>query len=160
MRGVMIQSVKRTKLVIAAALSLAAFCALAQEFPKGAVVVTPDELVWKPSPRVAGVEVADIVGDSTKPGPYVQRVKLPPNYRIPPHTHPEDRTYTIISGMWYVGFGDKFDEAKLIALPPGSYYTEPANTPHFVMTKGEGVVFHLTGNGPSGIKMIEAPAAR
>lgn len=122
-------------------------------------MITPDKLAWKTNPRNAGSEVADLVGDSTK-GPYVQRVKLPPNYKIQPHTHPEDRTYTIISGTWYVGFGDKFDEAKLIALPPGSFYTEPANTPHFVMTKGEAVVFHLAGSAKSATRMIEAPAAR
>ena len=129
----------------------------AAQTPTGTVTVTPDKLMWKPSPRVAGVENADLVGDSTKQGPYVQRVRFPANFKVQPHTHPEDRTYTIISGTWYVGWGDKFDEAKLIALPAGSFYTEPANVPHFVATKGEPVVVQLSGVGPTATKMLDAP---
>jgi quercetin dioxygenase-like cupin family protein len=131
--------------------------AWAQNAPPGTVIVTPDKLTWKPSPRVAGVEAADLVGDSTKQGSYVQRIRFPANFKVQPHTHPEERTYTIISGTWYVGWGDKFDEAKLIGLPPGSFYTEPANVPHFVATKGEPVVFQLSGIGPTATKMLDAP---
>ena len=129
----------------------------AQSTPPGTVVVTPDKLTWKPSPRVAGVEAAGLVGDSTKQGSYVERVKFPANFKVQAHTHPEERTYTIISGTWYVGWGDKFDEAKLIGLPAGSFYTEPANVPHFVATKGEPVVVQLSGVGPTATKMVDAP---
>jgi quercetin dioxygenase-like cupin family protein len=87
---------------------------------------------------VAGVEIAALVSDSTKQGLYIERIRFPANFKVPPHTHPEDRTYTILSGTWYVGWGDKFDEAKLIPLPAGSFYTEPANVAHFVATKGDG----------------------
>ena len=131
--------------------------ASAQSTPPGTVVVTPDKLMWKASPRVAGVEAAGLVGDSTKQGSYVERVKFPANFKVQAHTHPEERTYTIISGTWYVGWGDKFDEAKLIGLPAGSFYTEPANVPHFVATKGEPVVVQLSGVGPTATKMVDAP---
>ncbi len=117
------QVVHRKNLAVALVLGLGVYAvAGAQESPKGAVTLTPTQLVWKPSPRVPGLEVADMVGDSTK-GSYIQRVKFPPNFTNQAHTHPEDRTYTIISGTWYVGYGEKFDAAKLIALPPGSFYT-------------------------------------
>jgi quercetin dioxygenase-like cupin family protein len=66
-----------------------------------------------------------------------------------PHTHPDERTYTIISGTWYVGFGDKFDESKLIPLTAGSFYIEPAGVPHFIMVKDEGTMVKITGTGPS-----------
>src|SRR5262245_23196123 len=127
----------------------------AQDLPKGTVAVTPDKITWKPSPRTPGVEVADLVGDSTKPGPYVQRVKIPPNFVVQAHSHPEDRTYTVISGTWYVGWGDKYDAAKLIALPAGSFYTELANVPHFVATKSEAAVFQLSGIGPTANKYVD-----
>ena len=68
-----------------------------------------------------------------------------------PHTHPDTRTYTVISGTWYVGFGDKYDESKLIALKPGSVYTEPAGVAHFVLIKDEGTVVQISGTGPSRI---------
>jgi quercetin dioxygenase-like cupin family protein len=117
-------------------------------------IVTPDQLKWKPG-RVPGTEVADVVGDASKPGPYVQRVKFPPNFRLAPHTHPEDRQYTIISGTWYVGWGARADESQAKALPAGSYYTEPANVQHFVMTRDEPVIIQLTGIGPTATRMSE-----
>src|SRR5262245_41485604 len=128
----------------------------AAQTPQGTVTVTPDKLLWKPG-RVAGVENSDLVGDSGKQGPYIQRAKFPANFKVQPHTHPEERTYTVLAGTWYVGWGEKFDEAKLIALPAGSFYTEPANVPHFVATKGEPVVVQITGIGPTATKMLEAP---
>ncbi len=35
-----------------------------------------------------------------------------------PHHHPEDRVYTVISGVFYVGLGSRFDEEQLQAYPP------------------------------------------
>ena len=37
------------------------------------------------------------------------RVKVPADAKIMPHMHPEDRIYTIISGVFYIGIGDKFE---------------------------------------------------
>ena len=48
-----------------------------------------------------------------------------------PHIHPEDRVYTVISGVFYIGLGDKFDTDKLEAYPPGSVIVLPGNTSHF-----------------------------
>lgn len=127
------------------ALGLLAFAATAQDSGR---TFTPAELQWKPSPRVPGLETVDIMGESSKPGAIVYRVKFPANFTIQPHTHPDDRTYTIISGTWYVGWGTKFDETKLKALPAGSFYNEPANVPHFVVTKGDGAVIQITGSAP------------
>jgi len=33
-----------------------------------------------------------------------------------PHKHPEDRVYTVISGIFYIGLGDQFDASKLESL--------------------------------------------
>jgi len=127
-------------------LGLIASMAVAQDAGR---TMTPSELQWKPSPRVPGLETVDVLGESTKPGPVIYRVKFPPNFRLQAHTHPDDRTYTIISGTWYVGWGTKFDETKLKALPAGSFYTEPANVPHFVLTKDDGAIVQISGSGPT-----------
>jgi hypothetical protein len=137
------------RLVAAAALGLAIGAAGASDVPKEAVKFTPNELNWKPSPRVPGLEVADMIGDQTKTGPYLYRVKFPPNFKLEAHGHPDERRYTILSGTWYIGWGKKFDEGKLIALPAGSFYTEPAKIPHFVATKGDGAMIEISGTGPS-----------
>ena len=148
-----------TKLVAALALSLTAagVCA-ADDLPEGGVRITTDELTWKPG-RVPGHEIAPLIGDSTKPGPYVERVKFPPNSISQAHSHPESRMYTIISGTWYVGYGDKFDPAKLKTLPAGSFYTEPANVNHFSQIKDDGVVVQIVGNGPTATRFFAPPAA-
>jgi len=133
-----------------------AYTGLAQNTPAGSVVITPDKLTWKPNARVPGVDAADLLGQADKQGPYVQRVKFSANFKVMPHTHPEERAYTIISGTWYVGWGETFDEGKLLALPPGSFYTEPANVAHFVATKADPVVVQISGTGPTATKMLDA----
>ena len=126
----------------------------ADDLPKGAVRITAEELKWRPG-RAPGVEIADVIGASTKPGPFVERIKFPANFTQHAHSHPDDRTYTVISGTWFVGYGDKLDPKKLKALAAGSFHTEPANVNHFVMTKEGGVVVQITGTGPTGFKYVD-----
>jgi quercetin dioxygenase-like cupin family protein len=97
------------------------------------------------------------VGDPTKPGPYTVRLKFPAGYRLAPHTHPDSREVTILSGTWNTGYGEKFNQTALKALPAGSFYTEPANIPHFVEVR-EPVLIQVSGTGPSG-RMFVKPAA-
>lgn len=137
-----------TKLLIVTAALGFVVSATAADLPKEAMKVTPDELRWKPG-KVPGVERALLIGEESKPGPYVHRAKFPPNFKLEAHGHPDERRYTILSGTWYIGWGEKFDATKLIPLPTGSFYTEPANIPHFVATQGEGAVIEISGTGPS-----------
>lgn len=146
-------------LVAGLALSLTVWGAYgADDLPNGAARITAEELKWGPG-RVPGQEIAPLVGDGTKPGPYVQRIKFPANYTLQAHSHPDNRTYTVISGVWYVGYGDKLDPAKLKALPAGSFHTEPANVSHFVVTKNEGAVVQVTGIGPTATNLVDTAQA-
>ena len=131
------------------------FLARGQELSAGAVMLTPSELQWKPGAAPVGAQFSELVGSRTQPGFYVERVQFPANFIHYPHAHPDNRTYTVISGTLYVGFGDKFEQAKLKALPPGSFWTEPANINHFLMTKDEPVFFQITGTGPSGTTFVD-----
>jgi quercetin dioxygenase-like cupin family protein len=54
---------------------------------------------------------------------------------IMPHTHPETRIYTVMSGIFYIGIGSTFDDAKLKAYPPGAVIVVPGNTSHFHWAK-------------------------
>lgn len=147
------------QLLAGLALSLAVLSAHAvDDLPDGAIRITAGELKWGPG-RVPGHEIAPLIGDSTRPGPYVERVKFPANSTSQPHSHPDDRTYTVISGTWYVGYGDKFDLAKLKALPAGSYHTEPANVNHFSVVKEEGVVVQITGTGTTATRFFDPAQA-
>ncbi|WP_245322661.1 cupin domain-containing protein, partial [Bradyrhizobium valentinum] len=65
-----------------------------------AVRVMPDALIWKDNPAFPkGVQIATLVGDPTKAGEVVVlRIKFPPNFQMPPHTHPYSEVVTVISG--------------------------------------------------------------
>ena len=83
--------------------------ALAQQ----ATIQQPDTVKWGPgSPAVqAGSQQAIIVGDPTKEGG-MGSTKFPAGFKVAPHVHPNDENVTVISGMFHIGIGDKFDESK------------------------------------------------
>jgi len=64
-----------------------------------------------------------------------------------------------VSGTWMFGYGEDFNEQKLKALTPGSFYTEPAGVAHFAQTAESAVVLHITGIGPSGMQYIDIAEA-
>jgi mannose-6-phosphate isomerase-like protein (cupin superfamily) len=143
--------------IISAAFALSvSVAALAQTDPSGFVQFVPDEIKWIQSPSIpAGGQGAVVYGDPRKAAPYVTRVRQPADYRVQPHTHPEERVYTVISGTFYIGFGEKFDSTRLKAFPAGSVFVVPANASHFHwMRSGEAVV-QVSGVGPSGIEYID-----
>ena len=140
--------------ILSCAALVAVSSALAEEkLPKGVTLITPDKIQWVKMP--SGRENAYLHGHPDKPGPYLYLVKWPPNNKALAHKHPDDRYGIVLSGTHYIGYGDRFDEKKLHAHPAGSYFTEPANTAHFGLTKGEGAVLYFYGVGPSGNVALE-----
>ena len=91
----------------------------------------------------------------SEPGPYVIRVKLPGDVKLMPHRHPEDRVYTVISDVFYIGLGDRFDADKLQAYPPGSVVVLPGGTPHSHWAKSGEYVTQVTAIGPLGIEYLD-----
>jgi len=79
-------------------------------------------------------------------------LRVPAHTQIAAHSHRNDRVATVVSGTWRIAYGDKFDESKLKTLPPGSFYTEPPNTPHFARTGTTPAVVQISGSGPSGTR--------
>src|SRR5262249_28496458 len=91
-----------------------------------------EDIDWRPFAAFPpSVRLAVVVGQPSEKGPYVIRVKVPRGVKLMPHKHPEDRVYTVISGVFYIGLGDHFDADKLEAYPPGAVIVLPGNTPHF-----------------------------
>ena len=69
--------------------------------------ILPEDMDWKPFAAFpASARLAVVVGQPSEPGPYVIRVKMPSGVKLMPHRHPEDRIYTIMSGVFYIGLGD------------------------------------------------------
>ena len=111
--------------------------------------VLPEDVDWEPfAPFPPSARLAVLVGHPTEPGPYVIRVKAPSGVKLMPHRHQEDRVYTVISGVFYIGRGDRFDEEKLEAYPPGSIVVLPGDTPHFHWAKSGEYVTQVTALGP------------
>jgi quercetin dioxygenase-like cupin family protein len=74
--------------------------------------VTPDALTWMENPAFPkGVQIATLVGDPTKAGDVVVlRIKFPPDFQMPPHTHPYSEVVTLISGPVGTSHGEKFEK--------------------------------------------------
>jgi quercetin dioxygenase-like cupin family protein len=82
----------------------------------------------------------------------VIRVKAPLGAKLMPHRHPEDRIYTVISGVFYIGLGEKFDGDKVKAYPPGSVIVLPGNMWHFHWAKSGEYVSQFNAIGPLGLE--------
>ena len=94
--------------------------------------VLPEDIEWEPFPAFPpSVRLAVVVGQPSEPGPYVIRVKVPSEVNLMPHRHPEDRIYTVMSGVFYIGLGNRFDGDRVKAYPPGSVIVLPGDTWHF-----------------------------
>ena len=118
------------------------------------VPVLPDTLRWVSPPNVSGLQAAWVLGAEQKPGPYIIRVKLATEAKILPHTHPDERNSTVLAGTIYVGFGETFDETKVVAIPAGAVYVEPANVPHYVWAKDGDAMYQEAGVGPTGTTFL------
>ena len=119
--------------------------------------ILPEQIDWKPFPAFPpSARLAIVVGQPLEEGPYTIRVKVPGGVKLMPHKHPEDRVYTVISGVFYIGLGDTFDQNKLQAYPPGSMIILPGNTSHFHWARSGEYVTQVTAIGPLGLEYINS----
>ena len=90
--------------------------------------ILPEDIDWKPFPAFPpSARLAVLVGEPTQAGPYVIRVKVPSGVKLMPHKHPEDRIYTVMSGVFYIGL---HPAASLFcpAIRPTSIGQNPVST--------------------------------
>jgi len=143
---------KRDLLAAAAVIAIVAAVAWAtssaEQSQKGIVGLTADEVRWPTPPYYNdGRQRAQLFGDSSRGGAWIDRVKIPDGARVLAHTHPQDELVTVIKGTWFVGEGAKFDTTRLKGYAEGSFIVIPAGTPHFVATREGMVVVQLNGTG-------------
>ncbi len=117
----------------------------------------PEDIEWQPFAAFpSAARLAILVGDPTKPGPYTIRVHLPCGTKMMPHKHPEDRIYTVMEGVFYIGLGESFDETKLTAFGVGSVLVLPGDQAHFHWAKSGAYTTQVTAIGPLGLSYIQA----
>jgi ChrR Cupin-like domain len=123
------EGLMRFKTIFAVGVSTAVlyFAAAAYAAEPGVMALSPSEMKWSAQGGLAlpGLEQTNLIGDPSKPGPYTIRLKFPPGFKVAPHTHPDSREVTVLSGTWYTDYGEKAEPADLKELPAGSFYTEP-----------------------------------
>jgi quercetin dioxygenase-like cupin family protein len=118
----------------------------ADKIKKEIVGLTPEQVRWFTPPYYKdGRQRAQLFGDSSQDGAWIDRVKIPGGMHVLAHTHPQDELVTVIEGTWYLGEGERFDSAKLKGYPAGSFIVIPAGVPHFVATKEGTVIVQLSG---------------
>jgi quercetin dioxygenase-like cupin family protein len=142
---------------LAAAVFMMALSSLAMAQDKAARLA-PDALVWKDNPAFPkGLQIATLVGDPMKAGEsVVLRIKFPPNFQMPPHTHPYSEVVTVISGTVGRTHGEKF-EKKGEMLKPGSLWVYPAKHAHYAWTGDGEAILQVQFIGPGGIDYIDPP---
>jgi quercetin dioxygenase-like cupin family protein len=110
-------------------------------------LVAASGLKWVPARGLpTGAQSALLAGNPGKEGAFVLRLKMPANYRIPPHHHPTEEAVTVLSGEVSVGTGDKLDKADAKALKAGDFVLLPAGVNHYAFARTESVIeVHSTG---------------
>ena len=139
----------RLLLTVAGLISFAVPASIAQDAMK---VVTADEIVWKDDTLFKGAQIANLLGDPSKAETVVMRVKWPPNFKVPLHTHPVTEVLTVLSGTLVDSMGD--ETKKGVMLKPGSLLVLPANHTHSIWTTDEEAIFQLSFTGPFDITFI------
>jgi quercetin dioxygenase-like cupin family protein len=151
----------KTIRAVSASAAFLSLAAVAHSAEPGVMAISPSEMKWSAQGGLAlpGLEQTTLIGDPSKPGPYTIRLKFPAGFKVAPHTHPDSREVTVLSGTWYTGYGEKADATGLKELPAGSFYTEPANIAHYVQVR-EPTVIQVSGTGPSGRKFVGPDAPK
>jgi quercetin dioxygenase-like cupin family protein len=135
----------KTKIIFFSICFLSVLSAYAQD----KMIFKPSDIVWMDAPPSlpAGTRLAVLEGDPSKDGFFTMRLKLAPGFKIAPHWHPATEHVTVISGVFNLGFGDKFEDSKGTAMTSGSISIMPAKHHHYAWANEETVI-QLHGVGP------------
>jgi quercetin dioxygenase-like cupin family protein len=147
---------KATAMALAAIiLGALASSALAQGTSDKEIFINSKDIKWGDAPPSVpkGAKLAVLQGDPGKTGPFVIRLMLPPGYKLPPHSHSQDESLTVISGTFYFGTGDKLEMSKAHALTAGGFHALAATDHHYAFAKTPTVV-QVNGMGPFNITYI------
>lgn len=135
--------------LIAAAMVAMASAALASDTAHEARELTPADIKFVDNPAFPpGAQSELIHGDPAKPEFFIIRLKFPPNYIVPAHTHPALESVTVLTGAMGSGMGKTVDTSKGKMLGAGSLLILPANHPHYVWTADEETIIQVAATGP------------
>ena len=138
----------KTCTLLASAIATVAFASLpASAQHHGQEFFTANDIKWGATPSLPGAKFAVLQGPMNQPAPFIARIQFPAGYKIPPHFHSGIEHVTVITGVFAMGHGEKFDEAKLTPLRPGDVAIMQPKTPHYAITTGPTEI-QIHGMGP------------
>jgi quercetin dioxygenase-like cupin family protein len=134
--------------LIAAAMIALTSAALSHEAQE-ARELTPADIKFEDNPAFPkGAQSMLIHGDPAKSEFFIIRLKFPPHYIVPAHTHPALESVTVLTGSMGSGMGEKVDTSKGKMLGVGSLLILPADHPHYVWTEDEETIIQGAATGP------------
>ena len=112
--------------------------------------------VYGPAPASLpkGTQVSNLLGDPSKPGPFVLRLIFPPHTDVMPHTHSKPETVTVLSGTIYHEHGPTLARAQGVRLTAGGFVYLPQGMPHSLWTTDQQVIIQVSGTGPFGLQYV------
>jgi len=141
--------------IVPAILMLAVLVALRLQAQEHAhTVAMPETLKWVEPATLPGARLAVVQGDPSKEGLFVYRLKMPAGYRIPAHLHKASENVTVLSGVFFIGVGAKFDQGKGQELPVAGFASIPPNHRHFAWVGGQETVVQVHGVGPTDLRFV------
>ncbi len=137
------------KSLIAAAMIVVAGAAFAKDAAHEARELTPADIKFENNPAFPeGAQSMLIHGDPEKPEFFIIRLKFPPHYVVPPHTHPALESVTVLTGSMGSGMGETVKKSEGKMLGTGSLLVLPANHAHYVWTEDEETIIQVAATGP------------
>lgn len=135
--------------LIAAAMIAISPAAFAADPAQHARELTPADIKFEDNPAFPrGAQSMLIHGDPSKPEFFIIRLKFPPHYIVPAHTHPALESVTVLKGSMGSGMGETVDTSKGKILGSGSLLILPANHAHYVWTEDEETIIQVAATGP------------
>jgi quercetin dioxygenase-like cupin family protein len=130
------------------ALVVGLVAAAAQTGPKALQAVT---ITYAPMSSGSG-ESAQLSGPQDQKGAfYTSRIHLRPGGQVAPHTHPDTRYTTVLSGTLSVCTSDRAAADAVRKFPAGSFFIMPAGVVHCSWALDGEVTYQESGIGPTAV---------
>ncbi len=88
-------------------------------------------------------------------GTYSMKIRLPDGLKLAPHKFEKKVRINILSGLFYLGLGNKFDNASLKAFGPGSTLELSPEIAHYAAVKGVTLI-EIKGVAPWAVKYVDS----
>ncbi len=138
------------KLLFLAILPLAVAASALQAKPAAA------NLKWGDAPPSlpAGAKMAVVSGNPAAKGMFTIRLKMPADYAVPPHSHPNSEVVKVVSGELHYAMSGKMEMTKAKTLKAGQTVTMGAKMNHWVHAAAPATV-QVSGRGPFQITYVD-----